>query len=161
MKRHPSLQELSREHHLMLLHVRELRWASKGNGDLVKACRDFLDYWKKRGGAHFKQEEEKLFPFCERCQDWKKTEAVQLVFKQHEEIQLLIRELEVLVTAGKGRASSTLRAAWRLETCLTSVSSHLGTLLDRHIRHEERVVFEQIQDALSEHEMENLGKYLN
>ena len=146
MKRHPSLQDLSREHHLMLLHARELRWASKGSGDLPKACREFLDYWKKRGYRHFKQEEEKLFPYCERCQDWERTEAVDLVFKQHEEIQSLITRLEVLVTGGKN---------------LISASSALGELLERHVRHEERAVFEQIQDALSESEMENLGKYLN
>ena len=146
MKRHPSLQDLSREHHLILLHARELRWASKGSGDLPKACRDFLAYWKNRGYMHFKQEEEKLFPYCERCQDWEKTEAVDLVFKQHEEIQSLIERLEALVTAEKD---------------LIAVSSDLSELLDGHVRHEERVVFEQIQDALSEHEMENLGKYLN
>lgn len=145
MKRHPSLQDLSREHHLMLLHARELRWASKGSGDLPKACRDFLAYWRKRGYIHFKQEKEKLFPYCEECQDWKKTEAVDLVFKQHEEIQSLIERLEALVTAGKD---------------LIAVSSDLSELLDGYVRHEERVVFEQIQDALSEHEMENLGKHL-
>ena len=146
MKRHPSLQDLSREHHWILLHARALRWASKGSGDLVKACREFLNYWAKRGDAHFKQEEDKLFPYCERCQDWKKTEAVQSVFKQHDGIRLLIARLEVLVTTGQD---------------LTSVSSELGKLMEHHIRHEERVVFEQIQDALSEHEMENLGKVLN
>ena len=145
MKRHPSLQDLSREHHLMLLHARELRWASKGSGDLPQACRDFLAYWKKRGSMHFKLEEEKLFPYCERCQDWEKTEAVNLVFKQHEEIQSLIARLEALVTAGED---------------LIAVSSYLSELLGGYVRHEERVVFEQIQDVLSEHEMENLGKYL-
>ncbi len=146
MKRHPSLQDLSREHHLMLLHARELRWASKGSGDLPKACREFLDYWKKRGYRHFKQEEEKLFPYCERCQDWERTEAVDLVFKQHEEIRSLITRLGVLATTGK---------------YLIPVSTTLAEFLDLHIRHEERVVFEQIQNALSEHEMKNMGKYLN
>ncbi len=145
MKRHPSLQDLSREHHLMLLHARELRWVSKGSGDLLKACREFLDYWEKRGYTHFKQEEEKLFPYCERCQDWEKTEAVDLVFKQHEEIQSLIRRLQFLMKTNED---------------IVPVSSALSDLLNRHIRHEERIVFEFIQNTLTERELEVLERFL-
>jgi len=57
-----------------------------------------------------------------------------------------VARLEVLVKTGKN---------------LIKASSGLGERLDQHVRHEERTVFKQIQDALSEHEMENLGKYLN
>ena len=146
MKRHPSLQDLSREHHLILLHARELRWVSQGNGDPMRACRDFLDYWKKRGGAHFKHEEEKLIPYCEKCQDWVKTEAVSLVFKQHEDIRSFIAELETVIESVED---------------LKPLASALGGLLDKNIRHEERIVFEQIQDALSKDEIENLGRHLN
>ena len=146
MKRHPSLQDLSREHHRILLHARELRWASRGKGDLMKACRDVLDYWKNRGEAHFKQEEEKLYPYCERCRDWTMTEAVDLVFKQHEEIQSLLAELEARIESGED---------------LKLLASALGELLDKHIRHEERVVFEQIQDILTEDEMERLRAHLD
>ena len=145
MKRHPSLQDLSREHHLILLHARELRWASKGHGDLLKACRELFDFWKQTGSRHFKKEEEKLFPYCERCQKWQRNDAVDLVFKQHEAIRSLIAKLENLVKDKKE---------------LVQVSSDLAERLDEHIRHEERVVFEQIQDVLSEDEIENLGKHL-
>lgn len=145
MKRHPSLQDLSREHHWILMHARELHWASKGHGDLLKACREFLDYWKKRGYAHFKQEEERLIPYCENCAEWERTEAVNIVFKQHEEIQSLIARLELLVTTGKNPIS---------------VSSALGELLDRHVRHEERIVFEFIQHILTERELEALERLL-
>lgn len=145
MRRHQSLQDLSREHHLILSHARELDWASKGHGDLPKACHDFLDYWSKRGKMHLQVEEEKLFPFCEKCQGWQKTEAVDLVFKQHEEIQSLIRRLQFLMKTNED---------------IVPVSSALGDLLNRHVRHEERVVFEFIQNILTERELEGLERFL-
>jgi len=146
MKRHPSLQDLSREHHLILVHARELRWAAKGHGDLPKTCLEFLDYWKKRGTRHMEQEEKKLFPYCEKCNGWKKTESVDLVFQQHHQIRALITTLEESVEQGRDL----------LKPC-----ENLSELLERNIRHEERVVFQEIQGALTETEMTKLKRLLH
>ena len=94
---------------------------------------------------HIQQEEEKLFPYCERCQGWGRAGTVDSVLKEHLEIQSLIAELEHILRKGQE---------------LVPISSALSELLDQHVRHEERVVFEQIQEVLTERELERLGKYL-
>jgi len=146
MKRHPSLQDLSREHHMLLTHARELRWSSEGHGDLAKACKEFLKYWNERGLRHFELEERKLFPFCERRDHWHGAEEIGMVYEQHEEIRKYTSDLEEKI---------------KKEGDLQKGVSELARLLEKHVRYEERIVFEMIQKSLTEDELLELRDYLS
>ncbi|HYN88736.1 MAG TPA: hypothetical protein VER55_09405, partial [Ardenticatenaceae bacterium] len=69
MKRHPALQELSREHHLLLLEARQIRWLRAGDRrapplDVVLAS--FLDTWHSVAVRHIQEEDEVLLPLSAR-----------------------------------------------------------------------------------------------
>ena len=145
MKRHPSLQGLSRDHHRILLHAQELHWAARGVGDLLNSFRQFLDFWDSEGRGHFTKEEKILFPYCETCRRWKSTKAVDLVFAYHQQVRERVEKLKQKVRRGHD---------------LMRIVRDLSELLELQVRHEERVVFEEIQATLSEGELVRLEESL-
>jgi hypothetical protein len=61
MKRHPALQQLSRDHRRSLVAAQRLKRA--GDSDAKEARARFLEYWDADGNAHFREEEaERLAP---------------------------------------------------------------------------------------------------
>ena len=60
MKRDPALVSLSRDHHRALSVAQRLRRATTETQTEARA--DALRYWKAAGRAHFRLEEEVLFP---------------------------------------------------------------------------------------------------
>lgn len=143
MKRHPALQDLSRDHQQFLLHARGLRWALDGNRHaqpLIVEISRLLEFWEMVGASHFIEEETVLVPMCERATVDLATFARQIL-----------------------RDHSWLRA--RLERLkdedldLAAIAEFTQHLHD-HIRFEERVIFEGLQTALSEAELQDLGQRL-
>jgi len=145
MKRHPSLQDLSRDHHRTLSHARELHWAAQGVGNTLNVSRQFLDFWGREGRGHFDKEEKILFPYCETCRSWKHTKAVDLVFAYHQQVREMVEQLKQKVRGGHD---------------LMGIVRELSKLLELQVRHEERVVFEEIQATLSEGELLRLKEFL-
>ena len=60
MKRHPTLQQLSRDHQLALAVALELTRAVEATAPAARAR--FLNFWRAEGRQHFRQEEELLLP---------------------------------------------------------------------------------------------------
>ncbi|MCC6682632.1 MAG: hemerythrin domain-containing protein [Phycisphaeraceae bacterium] len=124
LKRHPSLQPLSRDHYQGLVQAQHLMKAANGNAqDRRKAVADFLDVWSRLIEPHFDDEEGLL---------------VGLVHDAHRR-RLLEghRRLRELAAEGREhRRQVDPGAAWVRD---------LGETLNAHIRWEERELFTTLE----------------
>jgi hemerythrin-like domain-containing protein len=145
MWRDPSLHPLSHQHQhglaLSVLIDRGLKADSSekvadGLADKVAAT------WEVELQSHFRVEEEVLFPAVEPFLESKAIVAD--LIGQH-------REMEELI----GRIAAASGAA-RVE-----LLTEFGQLLSRHIRTEERQLFEEIQARLSQEQMASLGQRID
>ena len=138
MKRDPSLQDLSRDHHKALFVAQQLRRADGGGAG---AARDrFLDFWREHGRLHFRIEEEVLLPAFA-AKGGAGDAAVAEVLRDHAEIRLVALQLEA------GPPDAGLCRA-------------LGERLEQHVRLEERRLFPAIERSMDEAELEALGAAL-
>jgi hemerythrin-like domain-containing protein len=136
MKRAEAMRQLSRDHHKALVVAQRLRRVEEPE---VEACAlEFLDYWRGHGRRHFQVEEEVLLPAYERFATAQE-EAVVRVLTDH----VTIRRRATDIEAG-AKSVRSLR--------------ELGTILDEHVRHEERVLFPRIEQTLPAGELENLAR---
>lgn len=141
MKRHPALVPLSREHHRELSSARGLRRAATAAADeRATAARAYVDQFFGATVDHFRVEEELLFPLYVRYAGT--TEALRRILREHMELHGLVRALRAEVAAGQVEAA-TLEA--------------IGSLLEEHVRLEERELFEEIQRVVPAAELERLG----
>lgn len=134
MKRHPSLIPISRQHHGGLLTARLLQHGAppyKGMPTTPEAKRDYvLDYLHQQLLPHFKLEEETVFILAaEFSEELRK--QVNILVATHQQLQKLILALPGFTPE-----------------LLPDALDEIGKLLERHIRQEERVFFEQLQKDL-------------
>ncbi|MEL7122406.1 MAG: hemerythrin domain-containing protein [Bacteroidota bacterium] len=140
MKRHPSLIPLSRFHRSVLFVAQ----MAKKNGpkfkgyptDIAGKAEYAYNFYIKSLEAHFKQEEEQLFPN---------------IMSYTEELDALTEEIKA--------EHITLSALFQSIPEQKDLENHLDTLgftLEAHVRKEERQLFQLIQATLSEEEMEHL-----
>lgn len=134
LKRHTALQQLSREHHQGLLLCFKLREGFKKDvapQRMQTYCRWFYDTHLQQ---HFKVEEQHVFPLL-----GAENELVIKAVAQHEQLHQLF----------------------------TKDTAHLANLklieaeLQNHIRFEERELFEMIQQAATEAELQKISKKLD
>ncbi len=129
MKRHPALVPLSHDHHATLVQARDLRRAADGDAGARRAAADrFLRHFGLHVVRHFREEEELVFPLLPL-----QPPELERVLVQHQRIRALARSLRADPAAG--------------------VLAELGALLDEHIRLEERIVFELVQEHVPEAEL--------
>jgi hemerythrin-like domain-containing protein len=138
VKRHDALEQLSRDHHQALFQAMRLKRASEEDADIVLA--DFLDFWFGVGHLHFRAEEEVLLPAYSAYGDASREEVVR-VLVDHVEIR---REAHALGATKGDPPPERLRA--------------LGERLDAHVRHEERVLFPLIEEALPDAELARVAR---
>lgn len=133
MKRHETLAPLSREHHGALLLARLLRKNApvyKGLPEQPEAKAVYaLEFYKTNLEAHFSKEETMLHKV-------KKYDSA--IKKLTEEIIFEHRQLSVMFNALQGAKE------------LPDTLDKLGTLLEEHIRKEERILFPLIQEHCPE-----------
>lgn len=144
--RHPSLLPLSHDHHHGLALALRCRKQALGQikpmGALgLKARADeILSFFRNNLVAHFRAEEEILFPFMRA--DVAGSEAmIDELVRQHEEIRRAAGEIE----AGTG---------------LAKLIFDLGDLLERHIRTEERELFPLFEANVDAAQAELIGANL-
>lgn len=145
LKRHPALQDLSRDHQLILLHARGIRWALAGDPrgqPLAHAAREFSRFWQKEGILHVQEEEEVVLPAYAQARSLAEEPAVQRVLADHAWLQQAVAELDYC-----------LQAHAPCEALLGQISQRLHD----HVRLEERVLFERVQAALDEEQLDQLG----
>jgi hypothetical protein len=131
LKRDPALVPLSRDHHFALRQALWLRRAA-GGSDVAAAARVGRDYLAFHGEellAHMADEEEIVFPAFE---PFDRT-ATDRLRREHREIDGL---------------TSRLRARLEEDGDPRPVMAEIASLLDDHVRYEERSYFMAVQERL-------------
>jgi hemerythrin-like domain-containing protein len=144
VKRHAALVPLSEDHHHELVQARRLLAAAESadaEGRLA-AGKGYADAFFETTVAHFRREEEELFPLYTRHAG--STPLLERILAEHMQLHGLARALRADVAAGDV-------AAERLR--------ELGTLLREHVRVEERELFEEIQRVVPAAELAALDEH--
>ena len=137
MKRGDFLRALSRDHHRGLSAAVRLKRTTSATA--AKDRERFLDFWRAEGRRHFRVEEEVLLPAYAR-HGQVDDPVVARVLTEHVDLRRRAIDLE----ANKRPEVDQLR--------------ELGQRLQRHIRHEERVLFPKIEAAIPECEQGDLAE---
>ena len=140
LKRHPSLQPLSRDHYVGLVQADRLCKAAAADVDASLrrgALAEFLDAWRREIAEHF-EDEERLFKDL-----MSEPEAAQL-HEQHQALRTLAEQ------AHAQRRQVDPGADW----CRI-----LGEALRDHIRWEERELFPAIQARATPEQLEALARH--
>ncbi len=148
MKRHHSLIPLSHDHHSGLVLAQQLILGrskaprSDWPTDRRQQVRRVIEFFKTDLRQHFKAEEAHVFPAAvEQLREG--ADLARQLIEEHDEMRAQIRELEKDPTT-------------RLEERLSS----FGQCLKEHIRKEEEILFERIQEEMDPAELEALGVLL-
>jgi hemerythrin-like domain-containing protein len=142
MRRHRALVALSRDHHDVLQLAEGLRRGGPSSlrdvlpAELADLARHVQRFAVDRLEPHFVAEEQTLFP-ASRGRDRELDKLIETLHMEHARITALVKELDC------GR---------EIETTLDT----LGRTLIRHVRSEERDLFEMIQKHLTEAELDAL-----
>jgi iron-sulfur cluster repair protein YtfE (RIC family) len=129
MKRHPALQQLSRDHHHALVVARQLQRADDDTASDARGV--FQGYWERDGRAHFREEEEILLPACAGFMNADEP-IIATVLTDH----VRIRHLADRLAAQNPPELEVLH--------------ELGRSLAEHVRREERQLFPLIQHSIPE-----------
>jgi hemerythrin-like domain-containing protein len=130
MKRHPSLRDLSVEHHHALVQAHRLQRAADADDQTRRTVeQEFFRFWHEHTNPHFREEDEALLPFFARYGDVDQ-EPIRKMQREH----ILIRRDVGLLRAMSTHGAGALRS--------------LGEQLEAHVRLEERVVFPLIESTL-------------
>jgi iron-sulfur cluster repair protein YtfE (RIC family) len=138
MKRHPSLRDLSVDHHHTLVQAQHLQSVTDDDERTRHGIAvEFFHFWREHANPHFREEEEALLPFFARFGDVG-AEPIRQMQIQH---ILIRREVALLHAASVPTVSTPL-------TPEAAVLRALGAQLETHVRLEERVVFPIIEETL-------------
>jgi len=146
IKRHKGLSPLSRDHHKGLILAQLIKKDAPEYKDLPKTTSDKVKYtvnfYKSELVKHFTFEEEILYPAVKNKNN-EIDELFEEIISEHKKIKRFVIQLETNENK-------------------TDILNKLGILLETHIRKEERLLFEKIQNFLSDDELRQLEKnYLN
>lgn len=145
-KRHHSLVPLSQDHHhglALALRLRQGDQALLNDGwthDRAEQARRVQEFYERDLRSHFAAEEDAVFPVL-RANSPRSVSTVNTLTEQH-------RELEQLVS----------RIATAQDRELEQALVAFGELLERHIRIEERELFQVYQADLTPEQMERVGE---
>ncbi|MBP1948306.1 hemerythrin domain-containing protein [Virgibacillus litoralis] len=144
IKRHESLQPLSR-HHMIGLHLAlKLKRAGTEESRLTieEIKQEADEFWNPNGQQHFREEEEFLLPAY----------AQYAKIEQPEIIEMLLEHVKI-----RAQMDNLING----EDVSLDKMHELGMLLEAHIRKEERVIFPMIEKALPEDKLYELAPYLH
>lgn len=133
IKRHPSLQPLSRDHHHGLLFCWKIRSGIKRHIDPERMQNHAKWFWKEHLVVHFAEEEELVFPVL-----GNQHELVAQALEEHKLIEEMFSQEEM--------SYESLQV--------------LQQKLDDHIRFEERNLFNVIQEVATAEQMVQVEKHL-
>jgi hemerythrin-like domain-containing protein len=140
VRRSAALAGFSREHHGELVHARRLlRAADAEQEERLAAASAYVDAFFADTVAHFRREEEVLFPAYARRAG--STSVLERILHEHMQLHGLVRSLRAEVVAEEVDPES-------LRT--------LGRLLREHVRVEERELFEEIERVVPASELAKL-----
>jgi iron-sulfur cluster repair protein YtfE (RIC family) len=129
IKRHISLQPLSREHHQGLLLSWKIREGLRRKLEPERIKRYVIWFWQQHLLPHFNAEENDLFPLLPADH-----EHVKKALSDHQYLKLLIEQ----------------------DTDLADTLNRIAIELENHIRFEERILFNEIQEVIPEKDLKAL-----
>lgn len=132
IKRHPGLQQLSREHHFGLLFSWKIRQGMQQGVEMDRIQKYADWFWENNQIKHFNLEEGKLFP---------------ILGMEHPKVVRALEEHRQIEAYFKGGLKNE-----------DDVSA-LDKLLVAHIRFEERDLFNEIQKIANEEELKLLEEH--
>ena len=142
IKRHKTLYALSHDHHHGLLLAQLIKKDAPEYEHLPKTLESKKEYtlkfYKSDLIKHFSDEEKILFPVV-KGRDSNVDEQIVEIISEHRKIEDLIKKIS------EQNASEELL-------------DELGNILEQHIRKEERKLFQDIQEILSENELETVSE---
>ncbi|MBO2542854.1 hemerythrin domain-containing protein [Salegentibacter sp. BDJ18] len=134
IKRHEALKPLSREHHHGLLLCWKIRQGVKKEVEVAR-IKAYTEWFKIHYlDPHFEAEEEYIFPVL-----GNEHELVKRALKEHRRLKRLFSQVT------------------EVEIALNNIEEEL----DSHIRFEERVLFNEIQEVASAEQLANIEKHHN
>jgi hemerythrin-like domain-containing protein len=133
MKRHPQLQDLSREHHGALKLARAARQAAESGkaGNVAALARRVVERFAAELDPHFCVEESGILVALARAGE---TTLVQRTLKEHAELRAL---------------AGAFSSAEATESTEAAMLSRFADLLASHVRFEERELFEAAQSLMA------------
>jgi iron-sulfur cluster repair protein YtfE (RIC family) len=146
MKRHPALQDLSRDHYQALILCKDAGKALAGNRDapsVTEAAQGIVDRWEDELRLHFREEEDVLLPVLSRHEPVTSVEPVPRMIDDHAWFRDRIPRLAEALENGD-----------EVEDLLEDVA----TRLREHARMEEDELFERAQEMLPEEDLEAVGE---
>jgi quercetin dioxygenase-like cupin family protein len=135
MRRHRALIPLSHDHHEALVAARRLRGGADAP-DPTAAATAFLAFFTASAVPHFREEEEVLFPLVADAKEAR--ELVVQALLEHQRLHAAAAKLRELVTQDS------------VDPSLAGRMRELATLLEGHVRLEERRLFPLIETLLPE-----------
>ena len=139
MKRNEHLRPLSLNHYDGLIAARRLQKGLDNNADTAVMCEYAMELWETQLKPHCLREEEHLIPELDRLFA---TAMKDRLLGDHQEIQTLVYRIK--------RGDNP---QFHL--------SKLSSLLNRHIRFEERKLFPFLERQLGDERLGRIGQYLN
>lgn len=136
MKRHESLQDLSRDHYYALVQSQQVRKAIEGAEDALspdKAAKELLAFYEREGLHHFDEEEQVLLPILGRHVNLDEDPMAQRLLTDHEWLR---------------RAFAELRRRLDADEDYDDLLADLGARLHDHARFEEDELFPRMQREL-------------
>lgn len=142
MKHHPALIPISREHHQLLLLAQLLKKdapAYKGMPTSLEGKAKYAENtWDSLFKPHIELEEKVLYPMVSSYVP-SLSGLISELLKEHQEIAIAFKSLNP--------QSEEL--------------DRLGKLIERHVRKEERVLFQQAQELMTEEQLDQLKTLLS
>lgn len=132
IKRSKAFVQFSREHHFGLLQVWQIRQDIANGIDTQLISKHTLDFFNKDLRAHFKREEDHLFS---------KLPAGDLLREQAEKEHSQLYQLIDNISQNKSD---------------NQLLTQFANLLEAHIRFEERILFNHLQETMGEEELVRL-----
>lgn len=146
LKRHPSLQDLSRDHNHALIQAHLMRQSARGDEGArppAEMAREFLEFWAEDANPHFREEEEVLLPVYARYVVPSEDEQVRQMLDDHAWFRDVIFDLQQQVEAGDD---------------VRELLGEIGRRLHDHARLEERHIFERMQEVMTEQDLIDVGE---
>lgn len=140
MKRNINLQPLSRQHHNGLLAALLVNKGLKKGADEKQIGGFITHMWQQDLQSHFEQEEEVLIPLLQPTSF--DASLTRQLLQEHQQIRSLVDRI------GTGNFT---------KDDLTQFAS----ILEQHIRFEERIYFPEAEKSLSDETLQQVGHLLN
>lgn len=124
IRRHPLIVPFSRDHHFGLLLSWKIKQGIKNQVDAERISDYVIYFYEKALVPHFRLEEEQLFPHFSAGHA-----GCQQALREHTQLEFLVNELH------RDKAGTVILQAF-------------ADLLEKHIRFEERILFNQLQTEI-------------